>query len=327
MKVTHSSHNKTTVRPDISAIVVNYKTPDLTNKAIESIFANSPEISREVIVVDNASGDGSAGIIKERWGDQVVLLENKENLGFAKANNQAFIRAKGRYFFLLNSDAELIGDSLEKMVRFADDNPEIGILGCKVLSDTGQQQLSCWRTYNLTYLFCRALNIYRFLPDGFLGSTNIEKYGKPKENTPVEVVSGCAMLVSREAVEQAGFFDERFFMYCEDTDWCTRMRRARFGVYFLSDASVLHHECGTSTYMFVEMKIEQSRSLLHFMRKQYGIFHVLLANIYLGLFFLIRLPYWVLMSLAGNRKQQAQRMAKSYFTAFCWHAFWPMFSR
>ena len=314
--------------PDITAIVVNYNTPDLTNKAVESIINTSPDLTKEIIVVDNGSSDNSTKLIKNEWGDKVFLIENSENYGFARANNQAMGLGKGRYFFLLNSDAEVVGDSIEKMVSFADTNPNIGILGCKIVSDSGEQQISCWPTYDLGFLFCRALNLDRIVSNGIFGCPNIETYGKRNNSGPVEAVSGCAMLVRSNTTAKVGLFDEQFFMYCEDMDWCTRMQKAGFEVYFLADAIVRHYSGGTSTGMSNhKMAIELSRSILKFMRKQYGITHSLLANVFMGLFFLIRLPYWVLMSLVGDRKQQAQRMAKSYFIAFCWHAFWPIFIR
>jgi hypothetical protein len=312
---------------DVTAVVVNYKTPDLTKRAIASVLTGSTDMFKEVIVVDNASYDGSVEKIREQWNSQITLIENEENLGFAKANNQAMRIAKGRYYFLLNSDAEIIDDSLSKMVRFADANRDIGILGCRIASSDGTQQYSCWRAYNLSYLLSRALYLYRILPDGWFGTTNIEVYGKPGRTQPVEVVSGCAMLVRREAAEKAGLFDEQFFMYCEDMDWCTRMRKAGYGVYFLFDALVLHKEGSSSGNILERMTVEQSRSVLRFMHKEYGFTKAILANIFLGLFFAVRLPYWILKLVAGRNKGNAKRMARTYAQAFCWHLLWPIFTR
>jgi GT2 family glycosyltransferase len=314
-------------RPDVAVVIVNYRTPNLTSTAISSVLSGSSRISKEVIVVDNGSKDGSAEAIKRQWGAKVVLVENNENIGFAAANNQAMRIAKGRYYFLLNSDAKVLGDSLEKMVRFADANPAIGIIGCKILLPSGRQQQSCWRTYNLPYLISRAFYLYRILPDGWFGSTNIETYGKPAKSQSVEVVSGCAMLVRRESSQKTGLFDERFFMYCEDTDWCTRMKRAGFGVYFLLEAEVCHSEKGSSSQIPGRMTIEQSRSVLRFMEKEYDLPTALLSNVFLWLFFAVRLPYWSLKSLAGEDKGSARRTSALYLRAICWHLLWPVFTR
>ena len=179
----------------------------------------------------------------------------------------------------------------------------------------------------MSYLVSRAFCLYRILPDGLFGTTNIETYGKPGETQPIEVVSGCAMLVRREAAVKVGLFDEQFFMYCEDMDWCTRMRKAGFGVYYLSEASVKHKQKGSSENVLGQMTVEQSRSVLRFMHKEYGFTKALLANILLGLFFAVRLPYWILMTVAGKTRGDARRMTRSYLRAFCWHLLWPIFTR
>jgi len=316
--------NKLFAEPDITAIIVNYKTPDFTNKAVKSISDNSLGISKEIIVVDNASADGSSKIIKAKWGDRIVLIENNENYGFAKANNQAMRIGKGKYFLLLNSDAEIAGDAIEKMVGFAESMPNIGILGCKIVSNSDQQQVSCWRTYSLSFLFFRAFNLYRLLPDGAFGSINIETYGKPRNSRSVDVVSGCVMLVRGTAVEKVGLFDEQFFMYCEDMDWCVRMRKAGFDVYFLSDATVRHYSGGTNPTRQYKTMVQQSKGVLQFMRKEYGIVAMFLANILLALFFAIRLPYWLFASIAGKNKFCSREIAKAYNAAFCWHILWPV---
>ncbi len=306
---------------DVTVVIISYNTAELTNKTIESVIVGSAEVASEIIVVDNASYDGSPDKIKARWGDRVTLIENNQNMGFGAANNQAFSLAKGRYFFLLNSDAEVTPGSLSKMIKFADTHQNIGILGCKIISTTGCQQVSCWRTYRLSYLFFRALGLYRMIPDGWFGCTNVETYGKPDKTGQVEVVSGCTMLVRREAAVKVGFFDERFFMYCEDTDWCTRMRKGGYQVYYLAEASVIHHERGSSTNVLDKMTVEQSKSVLKFMQKEYGAFTAFVSNIFLGLFFLVRLPYWVLRFVLCIDKEGARKKLAVYTRTFCWHLF------
>jgi GT2 family glycosyltransferase len=315
--------NKSVAEPDITAIIINYKTPKLTNQAIASVLNNSQGIAKEIIVVDNSSNDGSCGEIKSRWGDNIKLIENKTNVGFAKANNQAMRIGEGRYYLLLNSDAEIAGDAIEKMVGFAESNTKVSILGCKIVSNTGQQQVSCWCTYSLSFLFSRAFNLYRFLPNGTFGSINIETYGKPQNSRSVDVVSGCTMLVRRTAAEKVGLFDEQFFMYCEDMDWCTRMRKAGFDVYFLADATVKHYGGGTNPNKQYRTLVQQGESVLMFMRKEYGGFSALLANVLLALFFVIRLPYWFFASIFGKNKVYSREVNKAYIYAFWWHILWP----
>ena len=310
-------------RPDVSIIIVNYNTPDYTDSAIGSVLDDSGSPSREVIVVDNASTDDSVARIKGRWGNDLRLIEHDRTVGFAAANNQAMREATGRYVLLLNSDAEMRGDAMAKMVRFADERPNVGVLGCRIVGVDGEQQVSCWRVYSLSYLLFRALNLYRWLPDGRCGCTNVESYGRPQETRGVEVVSGCAMLLRRSATERVGLFDEQFFMYCEDMDLCSRMHKARFDVFFLAEATALHRGGGTSADMLDRMSIEQGRSILKYMRKEHGLAAMFAANVCLGLFFLVRGPIWVIRSIAGGQRLHARTMVRCYGRSLMWHMLWP----
>jgi len=305
--------------PDVSVIIVNYCTPTLTNQAIRSVFQGSTNITKELYLVDNASHDDSLMQFHQAWGDKITLISNKTNQGFAKANNQAMRCAKGRYFLLLNSDAEVSEGAIEKMVCYADTHSEAGIIGCRVVSADGNQQASCWRPYTLTYLACRSLNLYRLIPDGWFGCTNIESYGKPKITCKVKVVSGCIMLARREAVEKVGYFDERFFMYCEDMDWCTRMWQSGYEVHYLNEATILHRGGGTSASIPGQMSVAQSRSTLLYLKKNYGNLVCALANLYLLLFFLFRLPVWILFYLIFHNRLKAKNKISSYVCSIRWH--------
>lgn len=312
---------------DISVVIVNYKTPYFTNKAIASVFHHCLTLKKEVFIVDNASGDNSVELIESKWHNQIKLIKNNENLGFARANNQAMRLANGRYYLLLNSDAEMLDDSVSKMVEFADSRPEIGIVGCRVISKDGTQQSSCWRSYSLAYLISRAFNLYRFLPDGWMGTTNIEAYGKPTQTKQVEVVSGCIFLVRSQAVQKAGLFDEQYFMYCEDMDWCVEMNKAGYQVWYFHEATIRHYGGGTSALIFNEMMIEQSRSVLKFIKKQKGMPVAILSNVFMGIFFLVRLPGWGLAWFSRKNRGNAEKKIKTYLSCLLWHCKWPLFIR
>lgn len=309
-------------KPDISVIIVNYRTPELTCKAIESVFKAKSNVSKEVLVVDNNSGDDSLDIILSNCGERITLIENKNNEGFARANNIAMRRASGRYYLLLNSDAEFIDDSIQKMLDYVRDRNDIGILGCSIKSPNGERQASCWRSPRLAWLFWRALGLCSVLPDNWLGSTNFHSYGVPNSTKFVEVVSGCVMLINSEIAEKVGLFDERFFMYSEDTDWCARMRKNGYKVCFYADASVKHYGGGTSANLFEEMKIEQMRSILQYIHKEKGLLHTYVANFLLMTFFIIRMPVWSLLFILGVKRKISGKMMKTYKNCFWWHLRW-----
>lgn len=312
---------------DISVIVVNYRTPEYAKRAIESVLQSASPLKVEIIVVDNASGDGSVEILRRQWDDRIIILENDENYGFAKANNQGIRLGTGRYYLLLNSDAMVVDDAISQLVTYAESHPKAAIVGPRVVGGDGLQQASCWRKYSLAYLLSRALGLYRILPDGWLGVTNIEVYGKPIQTRPVEVVSGCVMLVRREAAERVGLFDERYFMYCEDMDWCTEMWQMEYEVHYLSEATVRHYGGGTSASMRTTMSIEQSRSTLKFFRKHYGVVTAFFANFLLGLFFLLRLPIWLCALFRDRKRIVAKQKINSYWFSLLWHIKWPLLNR
>jgi len=307
-------------RLDVSVIIVNYRTPDYTIKAIESVVRNCPGLSREIIVVDNASNDDSIKRILSCWRDNIILIQNQENVGFAKANNQGMQIARGRYYFLLNSDAEVLKNGIEQMIKYANEYPDIGILGCTVLSADGHQQFSCWKKYTVWYLFLRALYLYRIIPDGWLGNVNLNQYGRPVNNTNVEVVSGCVMLVRRDAVDRVGMFDERFFMYCEDMDWCIRMNQSGYRVHFQAEPRIIHYGGATSASMLSKMSIEQSRSTLQYFQKYCGRNVAYLANTMFCIFYLLRLPYWFIKHLFDRKNNLSSKKYKAYYAAVKWHA-------
>ncbi len=308
---------------EVSVIIVNYCTPAFTEQAIRSVKETAQGIRTEIIVVDNASEDDSLERIRHNWDGEIVLHANSSNAGFAQANNIAMRMANGKYYLLLNSDAELMEKALAQMLAYMENHSEVGILGCTILSDNGEQQASCWRPPSLSWLFLRALGLYRVLPDGWFGSTHLETYGKPTAACSVAVVSGCVMLVRRSAAQEVGLFDERFFMYSEDTEWCTRMQKKGYQIHFIAEAKVKHFGGGTSAGLFDKMKVEQMRSILQYIGKERGYTATHAANFFMVLFFILRLPGWCFMYVVNQRRKQAKQMIQAYVHCIRWHLSWP----
>lgn len=212
---------------ELSIIIVSFNTKELLRECLKSLGDR-----HEVIVVDNASGDGSPEMVEKDF-PGVVLIKNEKNLGFARANNQGIKKAKGKYLLLLNSDAQVKSKALEELVKFGEENSGAGVVGARLVNPDGSVQPS-------VYHFPKLINA---LKDYWLGKKGAyEKYA-PSGKKPVEVeaVTGAAMLIPRRTIEKVGFLDEKYFMYFEDLDYCLRVRKAGFKIYYLPEAEIIHH--------------------------------------------------------------------------------------
>jgi GT2 family glycosyltransferase len=211
---------------DLSIVIVNYNTAELTNKAISSIVETHPKVKYEIIVIDNASSRGFKTTRK------VNLIENNENLGFAKANNQGIEVAKGEYILLLNSDTIAKKGAIDALYNFAKENKEAGVVGARLLNTDGSIQSSVFRFPTVT----RAIRQY------FLGEKSLlDKYA-PQGIIPVEVdaVVGAAFLITPSALAKLKKLNEKYFMYFEDLDYCRSVKRVGLKVYYLPSAEIVH---------------------------------------------------------------------------------------
>jgi GT2 family glycosyltransferase len=253
---------------DISIIIVSFNTKDLLRQCLRSIYANLYDLNVEVYVVDNASIDGSPEMVKHEF-EQVKLIENGENLGFARANNQAIKQSCGRYVLLLNSDTEIIGDTLPVVIKFADSLPDTWGLGCKLLNTDRTVQLYNANFPDFPFLFNHFLpNIGKLFGVKLLKeqSDNTAFYEKTRQ---VDTVLGAFLLMKREAIEQIGILDERFFIYAEEVDWCYRVYQAGKNIMYFSEATVIHHRNQSAKQSESNMYAQRMKSLLLYYDKHY----------------------------------------------------------
>jgi N-acetylglucosaminyl-diphospho-decaprenol L-rhamnosyltransferase len=217
---------------DVSVVVVTLNSAQWIERCLESVPGH------ETIVVDHGSSDDTLEIVRQRFPEARVIEE--ENLGMGGGNNAGMRRASGRYFLLLNADAWVVGDGLEQLAHFADQHPEVAVVGPKLLNPDGSLQRSArafptlWRL-STEYLFLRKLAprsrlLNRFYEGGF----------DHDEVREVDWLFGACLLVRRDAADEVGLFDEDFFMFSEETDWCYRFRQAGWSVYFFPGAEVVH---------------------------------------------------------------------------------------
>ena len=250
-----------TPRPDVSVVVINWNSFRLLETALDSLAEHTADVAYEIIVVDNGSTrDASAEEIPRRF-PQVRFLPNAENLGFGKANNQAFAVARGRHLLLLNADTRQIENALGKAVRYLDGHPEVGALGILHLNDDAALSIQpSWHP------FPRPL-------DDLKGLLHLPTHAAPFPAEPLErdVPWACAsfLLVRRECLEQVGGFDERFFIYDEDIDWCFRIWKKGWQIRFWPGARFVHIGSVSGSLMS-DKTFSNLRSRLTYYRKHHG---------------------------------------------------------
>ncbi|MDQ3700469.1 MAG: glycosyltransferase family 2 protein [Chloroflexota bacterium] len=256
---------------DLSVVVVSYNVAPLLERCLESILAH-PVPEMEVLVVDNASADGSARLVAERF-PHVALIANERNVGFGAACNQAMRRASGRYFVFVNPDAEVQGDSLARLMAFLEARPRVAVAGGRLRYADGSFQHSAFRFPSLAQVFLDFFPL-QFLPHygRLLDSRWNGRYPRDWEELayPVDFSLGAFFIARRAAVEEVGPFDEGFFMYVEEVDWCFRFKLAGWEVWHCPVALALHHSGRSTIQSAAAMVVELHRSRWRFYRKHYS---------------------------------------------------------
>jgi hypothetical protein len=285
---------------DVSIIIVNWNARDILKNCLISVYEQSSGFIYEVIVVDNASNDGSANMVKNEF-PEVILLQNDENKGFAAANNQGIAIARGRYILLLNSDTVILDNAISKTITFADNHPETAVVGCKVLNPDKTLQQTCFMFPSLLNMFLSSTYLYKLFPKSrFFGREQMTWWNRD-DVREVDVVTGCFMLVRKEAIDDIGIMDERFFMYGEETDWCYRFKQAGWKVIFAPVGQIIHFGGVSSSKMAAGKTLQLRGAILQFMAKHHSKAVYVLACILTGVFFALRLPFWLIKAVISPR--------------------------
>lgn len=226
---------------DVSVVILNYNTRDLTRACLSTLLSSDlGPYTMEVIVCDNGSGDGSLEMIAKEF-PQVVRIANGKNLGFAAGNNPGIRKAGGRYVLLLNTDTETPKDTIREMIRFMDEHPDAGASTCKLLLPDGTMDPACHRGFptpwvSLTYL----TKLEKLFPKSRLFGEYHQGYKDLSSVHEVDCIVGAFFLVRRDVIDAVGLLDEEYFMYGEDIDWCYRIRKAGWKIYFNPNVTLLH---------------------------------------------------------------------------------------
>lgn len=289
---------------NLSIVIINYNGGDDIIECLASIRKSDAKFhSSEVIIVDNASTDSSPSNIRKRF-PEALLIENKENRGFAAAANQGFARSAGDAVVFLNPDTVLEHDFFEQLGQFLENNPQAFFIGCKLVDARGSQQPSCWRAPTLNTLLLEA-----FLP--YTVSLWLVSQ-KPHEAQEVDVVSGACMVVRRDAFERLGGFDERFFMYYEDADLCFRARQSGLQILFCPKAVAFHRVGGSPWADSTSFFLTNYKSKLMFFRKHFSSRYQRTAKVIVVAGILLRIPSYLIAGIVSINMQLI-RLSRYHF--------------
>jgi GT2 family glycosyltransferase len=283
-----------TDRVDVSVVIVSWNVRDLLQACIESVVSTRSNLSVQVIVVDNASDDGSAELVREHY-REIDLFASDTNLGFAAANNLGLANSQGRYVFFLNPDTVLREGALIAMINFLDREKQFGVVGPRLIDPDGSVQWVCARTFpTLMFILFEALYLYR-LP--FVGRRLKDRLVSPydlSKRQEVHAISGAAMLGRREVIEQFGGFDESFLHTAEDVDLCLRLRRKGGRIFYLADAEVVHLGGQSTALASVRAATMGFISMGEYFRRSHGWLHALLYRLIVQV---IQIPMLLLIGL------------------------------
>ena len=313
---------KTSDNPQVSVVIVNWNTCDLLKNCLDSVYAQTAPDLLEVIVVDNGSADDSCQMVQQSF-PQVNLIGNKTNLGFARANNQGFEIAQGRYLLMLNSDTVILDNAIEKTVHFADRHPNAAAVGCKLLYPDGTFQSSSFRFPSLLGLFLTSTYISQIFRNNSI--LNWDRYGCRDwpAFTEVDCVMGSFMLIRRSAIDQLGPLDADYFMFGEETDFCCRAKKAGLKVLYYPHAHIIHvHSGSQKTWADRAWAYSANqRGIIFFLCKWRHAAAGYIANLLIVLFMIPRIIAWsildVFSSITNLAALRPRRLLKA--SAFPFH--------
>ena len=288
----------------LSIIIVSWNTRDILRDCLSSIYDTASDIPLEVIVIDNASSDGSTTMIKTLF-PNVMLIENTANSGFAAANNQGIKIATGSFILLLNPDTMVLDDALKNSLSFAGQHPDAAVIGCKVLNPDRTLQPTCFMYPSLLNMAISAVFLNKLFPHNRFFARERMGWWQRNDVREVQVVTGCFMMVRKDAIDQVGMLDDNFFIYGEETDWCYRFRKAGWKILFTPDAQIVHLGGQSTKQVPAAMIVKLRMGILQYIRKHRGFIAHKIACLLTILFFAIRLPAWAIVRMTRTQKKES----------------------
>jgi hypothetical protein len=280
---------------ELSIIIVNWNVKDLLRKCLLSIFEHKPGFPFEVIVVDNASTDGSVHMVRSEFPHKVQLIVNDENRGFSVANNNGIKHSQGKYILILNPDTEVKSGAISTLVEFLKNHKEAAAVAPRILNPDGTLQESVLSFPTLPALLLRAIFVEALWPENPITHKYFSRDFKYQSIAEVDQPMGAAILFKREIFNKVGLFDEHSFMFFDEVDLCYRIKQAGYKIYFTPQAEIIHHlSKSVQKWGALNLSRNWTRSRNHYFFKHYGPGAVLLLYVFdliriiliLGLLFL-----------------------------------------
>ena len=271
----------------ISIIIINYNVKEYLEQALTSIKKALMNFQHEIIVVDNASVDGSVSYIRQRF-PEINLISLDENIGFGRANNIALKEVKGEYIVLINPDTVVQEDTFAELFRFLKNQPDAGAVTCKIINSDGSFSVDCRHSIPTPMIaFWKVMGFSKLFPRSKLFAKYNLTYLDENKTHEVPAISGSFMMIKKSVLDQVGYFDERFFMYCEDIDLCHRINEEGYKIYYVPSTQIVHYKGESTQKGNIDHIKTFHRSLYLFFQKYYGKGHVLFFRwfIILGIFF------------------------------------------
>jgi GT2 family glycosyltransferase len=263
-------HRQSIAAPWLAVVVVNWNGGEYVRRCVDAIFANPPAVPFVVVVVDNASTDGSAAALERRAARDLSIVRLARNVGFAQANNVAFRLTRSPFVLLLNPDTEVAPGSIDVLLDTLRDHPQAGAVGPRLVNADGSTQASVWpNPPGALHLILDGTGLHRLLPGRMRGDLLLGRHWAHDTFRRVPMLSAAAMLVRREVIEVTGGFDESFHMYGEDNDWCARMIHTGYELIFQPSAAVVHFNgrCAEQRWTPLERRRTQLDAHFRFQRR------------------------------------------------------------
>lgn len=243
---------------DLSIIIISHNHAHYLPPCLNSLYKYAQGFFFEIILIDNKSDDNTVEVVKNNF-PEIILIENKKRYSFAKNNNIGISHSKGRYVLLLNPDTTFSDNALKKMIEFMDEHREAGIAACKLLNPDGTVQDSCRRFPTPLAILFRGFNLFKWFGNLKFYQRYLMLDFDHNQLREIDWALGAFLFVRREVIERVGVMDEKYPLYHEDTDWCFRVKKSKWKIYYVPHISITHHYLRTSAKGFIN-----KRKILHF---------------------------------------------------------------
>ncbi len=295
----------------ISVVIVNWNVKDLLRQCLQSVIASEIQADVEIIVVDSASGDGSAAMVRQEF-PQIKLIASDKNVGYAKGNNIGAAQASGDYLFLLNPDTRLQANTLAALRAYLQAHPGVGVVAPQLLWPDGSVQSSRRRFPTVGTLFWESTLLQQWFPRNKVACVYLCDDSSPTQTTSVDWAVGAALFIRREVWQQVGGLDESFFMYFEETDWQYRVTQKGWKIHYLPAAKVTHYEGQSSGQVFAARTIRFQRSKIRYAQKWFGAGWAGTLRVFLWLTFAFQWGEESLKWLAGHKRLLRKKRMDAY---------------